>query len=91
MLGVEPGHRFLHRGHPLWKVLGVDEDDPEFVLFQTKEKAEAGVSSVAATSPNGKKFIENGLREYFRFSLLSCLPSTYLRLTSDRGMKFSLH
>ena len=89
MLGVQPGHRFLHRGHPLWRNLGVDDDDTEFILFQTKEKADAGISSVAVTSPNGIKFIENGLCEYFRFSLISCLPCSYFRVTSDQRMTFS--
>ena len=77
--GVDPGKRFLHRRHPVWDSLageGGDRDE-EAVLFQTREKHEAGISSVVVTAaPEGRKFVENGLCEYFGFSMFSCPPAS---------------
>ena len=79
MLGVQPGKRFLHRRHPVWGFLAREgERDEEAVLFQTKEKHEAGISSlVASTAPAKRtKFVEDGLCEYFGFSMFSCPPAS---------------
>ena len=58
MLGVKPGRCFLHLRHPLWRYLRGDEESDN-VLFQTTEPCRASIKSLAATSPNGQRFVDS--------------------------------